>query len=94
VKNPSYQICINICKSRLVYFTSILQNNWLKIIVKNLFCQKILVKSYKYVCMYEPCMVAHACNSATGRQGFRGVWRYLGIIPQGAWASCDRGDGA
>jgi hypothetical protein len=42
----------------------------------------------------KPGMVAHACNSASGRQGFRGVWRYLGVIPQGAWASCDRGDGA
>jgi hypothetical protein len=35
-------------------------------------------------------VVGHACNSAKGRQGFRGVWRYLGVRPQGAWASCDR----
>jgi hypothetical protein len=49
VKNPSYQVCISICKPRLVYFTSNLQNNWLKMIVKKLSCEKILIISYKYV---------------------------------------------
>jgi hypothetical protein len=50
VNNRSHQICITICKSRLVYFTSILQNKWLNLIVnKYLSCQKISITSYKYV---------------------------------------------
>jgi hypothetical protein len=36
VKNESYQICTNIWKPNLAYFTSILQKNWLKMIVKKL----------------------------------------------------------
>jgi hypothetical protein len=35
MKNWSYQTCIS--KSHLFYFTSILQNNWLKMIVKNVY---------------------------------------------------------
>jgi hypothetical protein len=38
---------MNICKPNLAYFTSILQKNWLKMIVKNLFVcilEKLLEK--------------------------------------------------
>jgi hypothetical protein len=43
------KICINIFKFCLVYFTIVLQQNWHKMIVKILSCQKIAVKSYKYI---------------------------------------------
>jgi hypothetical protein len=46
---PTKFVHINICKSSLVNFKSILRNNRLKMLVKNLSCQKISVKSYKYV---------------------------------------------
>jgi hypothetical protein len=36
VKNESYQIFMNICKLNLAYVTSILQKNWLKMVVKKL----------------------------------------------------------
>jgi hypothetical protein len=47
--DPTKFVQVNIYKSRFDYFTSILLNNWLKMIVskKNLSCQKLSVKKVK-----------------------------------------------